>query len=456
MMAVAIVATAQNVLEVQDVSQPNDVYSSESNEAAVIVKCHQSIDLSFSSTMDKEVRPFRTDLQGSDSVYYIAFPTGNRYRGRILIINARGFAPVEWSLELQPKQIVSLVLTDPNALVDAGCYREHRNRGMLEIKNMNYEEARSQFVVAQQCTDVDAEENSHNIALVDSILYHRKEADEAFKKLDYRVASDHYDAILGLNPYDTFASNRNTLCLQNFGQDCDMLFTQAEYYYTDKFYEKAKELYERVVDQDCRQRALATERLNYITSNLTAKKDHSRVFSYEWRKDVPIGFSYGKYNSRKVGGFFSLDISQKIFDAVRSECAYGDTKFPEANISFGWTVKIVSPVWIYFGPGFTAKMYYGKYKSNSSVEKHFPNAKGLARDEEKDLHEEMKSDNAEKKADALKHSNFAPAISPVAGICVKYSFLALRLTYQYRFTLEKDLSDFVGPQRLSVGLGIAF
>lgn len=453
---VGLMAMAQNVLEVKDVSQPNDVYSSENNEAAVIVRCHASIPLEFSSTMDKKATPFRTDLQGSDSVYYIAFPTGNRYRGRILNIMSPGFSTVEYALELQPKQIVSLELTNPNALVDAGCYREHRNRGVVEFKNMNYDEARNLFVVARQCNDVDTEENERNIALVDSVLTLRRQADQEYGLLNYMTAAGLYGNILNLNPYDRYASERNSLCMKNFRQDCDVTFSQAEFYFTERTFDKAKELYQKVINMDCNQKAMATERLNYITSNQTAKKYHSRVFTYEWRKDTPIGFSYGKYNMHKVGGFLAMDISSKVFDAVRSECRYGDEKFPEFNLNFGWTVKIANPVWIFVGPGFTGKMYYGKYKDNTSTEKHYPDAKGLARDVSNDLESDMDSSNKDTKEEAYKHFNFAPAISPVGGLCIKYSFFAFRVSYQYRFTIQKDLSDFMGPQRLSIGVGVAF
>ena len=152
-------AFAQNVFEVKDISQPNDVYSSADDEAALLIRCHQSIPLSFSSSMDKSADPFRTEIQGSDSVYYIAFPTGNRYRGRELTISSPGYSSIVIQLDLQPKQLLSLQVTDPNALVDAGCYRGHRNRGVEEIKKSNYEEARNQFVVARECSDCNQEEN---------------------------------------------------------------------------------------------------------------------------------------------------------------------------------------------------------------------------------------------------------------------------------------------------------
>ena len=457
MLLTCSIASAQKVLEITDVSQPNDVYSSTDNEGAVIVKCHQSIPLTFTSSMDKSARPFRTDVQGSDSVYYIAFPTGKRYRGRILTISSPGYAVIDYPLELEPKQIVSLIVTDPNATVDAGCYREHRNKGMEEIKNMNYEEARNLFVVASQCSDVDTTENNQNIALVDSILYHRLEADKFFKTLEYRDASKHYEAILLLNSYDNYASNRNMLCLQNFSKDCEMMFTRAEYFYSNKEFDKAKELYQKIIDSECQQRGMATERLGHIENQEKSRKDHASVVTYEYRKDVPFGFSVGKYNMHKAGGFFALDLNKTVADAIRSECSYGDSKFAEVNMSFGWTIKIANPLWVFFGPGFTGKLYYGKYLESDKTQKHYPGADGLAKNGAKDLDKDMQeSARAEDKAKAESHMNIAPALSPVAGLCVKYKFMAVRLTYQYRYTFEKELEDFMGKQRLSVGIGFAF
>ena len=453
---------AQNVLEIQDVSQPNDVYSSPNDEAAIIVRCHQSIPLKFVSSMDKSAEPFRTELQGSDSVYYIAFPTGSRYRGRQLSIYSSGYIPVYVDLDLHPKQLLSFKVTDPNALVDAGCYRTHRNKGKNEIKNLNYDEARNQFVLARECSDCDNKENEENIALTDSLILFRKKGDAAFDSLDYVTAGKYYSKILALNALDNYASNRNNTCVQNYTEECTTLFTKANFYYTEKEYDKAKELYQKVVDKDCRNMSLAIERLNSISSLQKAQKDHARVFTYEYRKDVPIGFSYGKYNMHKAGGFFQMDFNKYVFDAIRKDCRYGQDKFPELNMSFGWTVKIANPVWIHFGPGFTGKMYYGTY-----AEKKYPK-KGYGIDELQYLNmkkmgeEELVaqatqlSEAPEQYKDAWTKANFAFAISPVIGLTVKYSYFAIRATYQYRWSVEKDLQDFIGNSRFSVGVGVAF
>jgi tetratricopeptide (TPR) repeat protein len=455
-------AFAQNTLEVKDISQPNDVYSSTNDEAAVMIRCHESIPLKFESSMDKSAEPFRTELQGSDSVYYIAFPTGKRYRGRELTVSSRGYYSAVIPLELEPKQLLSFQITDPDALVDAGCYREHRNKGINEIKNSNYTEARNQFILARDCSDCDKEENENNVALTDSLILFRQKGDEAFELLDYVSAGQYYSKILSLNAYDTYASNRNTLCVQNYTEECATLFSKAEFYYSDKEYDKAKELYEKVVEKNCRNMTLAIERLNTIRSNQRARTDHARVFTYEYRKDVPLGFSYGKYNMHKVGGFFQMDFNTRVFDALRKDCKYGDEKFPELNMSFGWTVKIANPVWIHFGPGFTGKMYYGEYKDKKYPKKGYGKEEWGLLDSEKMGDEAILSTatNATEAPDKYEsgwtHANLAAAISPVIGITAKYSYFALRLTYQYRWAIEKDLKDFIGVSRLSVGIGVAF
>ena len=93
MCLMACVAFSQNLLEITDISQPNDVYTGDNDRAAVIFKCNQSIPLTFESSMDKSATPYNTELEGSDIVYYIEFPTGQKYRGRMLTITSPGYAP---------------------------------------------------------------------------------------------------------------------------------------------------------------------------------------------------------------------------------------------------------------------------------------------------------------------------------------------------------------------------
>lgn len=457
MLLLAGITNAQGILEVSDISQPNDVFSGEENEAVVIIRCHESIALSFSSSMDKTVNPFKVNQEGADFVYYISFPTGSRYRGRELKIIARGYTPIYISLELQPKQLLTFQVTDPNAFVDAGCYREHRNKGMQEFKNSNYVEAKNQFVVARECSDVIKEENEKNISLADSMICYRAKAEQAYKLRDYVTADKYYTKVVEKNSNDTYAQDRRDICVKLFLQECGTAFSKAEFYFVEKDYEKAKVLYEQVIARECANNmVIATERLNTINSLARMKKNHSRVFTYEYMKDIPLGFSYGKYNMYKVGGFFQMDFNTNVFDAIRQDCKYGDTKFPELNIAFGWTVKIASPVWIHFGPGFTGKMYYGAYLDDKYPKVGYGENDLLDTKKMGDDLTIPQNEVPSNYKNGWTKENLAFAISPVIGITVKYSYFALRFSYQYRWSIQSKLKDFMEENRLSIGIGVAF
>ena len=157
-----------------------------------------------------------------------------------------------------------------------------------------------------------------------------------------------------------------------------------------------------------------------------------------------------------------MDFNKYVFDAMRKDCRYGQDKFPELNMAFGWTVKIANPVWIHFGPGFTGKMYYGTYAEKKYPKKGYGieelvylNLKEMGNEEIVEQATKL-SEAPEQYKDAWTKANFAFAISPVIGLTVKYSYFALRLNYQYRWSVEKDLQDFIGNSRFSVGVGIAF
>lgn len=462
----ASAALAQNVLEVTDISQPNDVYSSEGNKAVVVVKCNKSIPLTFESTMDKSAKPYNTSIEGSDSIYYIEFPTGSRYRGRVVSVMSPGYSTVTLPLQgdLQPKQVATFRAVDPNSQVDAGCYRGHRNKGMEELKNMNYLEARDQFDVARECSDVDKEENERNIALVDTILYYREKAETTYRLLDYRNASAYYEKVVELNPYDTYASNRYSNCISKFTTECDATFRQAEYYSNEKQYTKALELFQRIIDSECPAKVQAVEQVNKLNLILNQRKNHSRVLTYEYAKDVPVGFSYGKYNMHKAGGFFGMSLNGKVFDMMRNNCRIPD--MPEVNVNFGWTLKVANPVWVFFGPGLTAKFYYGDYKIGNQKSGIYPNVDGIPNDPDKKLYPSQDAEDGNTASTAVKKNNtytnddeklnLGWALSPVAGICVKYSYFAIRLTYQYRFAMDSHLKDFMGTQRIGIGVGVSF
>ena len=332
-------------------------------------------------------------------------------------------------------------------MVDAGCYRGHRNKGVLELKNANYEEARNQFELARECSDVNKEENEKNIQLVDTIIAYRRKANNSFELLDYRQASIYYSKVVELNSYDMFASTRRDDCIVKFTEDCQAFFDRAEYFFNQKEYDKAKELFQKVIDLKCQNYSSAVSRINEIEAFQIARKNHNTVLTYELdlSGDSPFGIHIGGYKMKKTGGFFEIDFNGKIFDSMRGSCSYGDA--PEVNTSFGFTHKIANPVWFYIGPGFTYKPYYGEFNDKTYPVQDVPypddNYNGLA-----------VSINPNERHDLTK-TNPAFAISPTIGIVVKYSYFALRIGYQYRFSTKKDLQDYIKANRFTIGIGVA-
>ena len=440
LMAVCLLANtakAQQTLQVEDLSNPLDVYTSIEDQAALRVRCHQDLSLSFSSTHDERVIPFKKDLEGNDSIYYFEFPTGKEYRGRILTIMSPGYTLVEVPLELSPKQLVTLRVFDPNSLVDAGCYRKHRNQGMAELKKGNYTEARNQFDLASQCSDTDPDENFANLRKVDSLIVLRQEADINYDLSDYAKASEIYSRIIGLNPYDEYANERLNECNNKFSSECTITFKKAEAYFNEREYEKAKELYEKIIKKECFQAPMAADRITSIDRFMTSKKYHATVLTYEWTDGAPIGFHIGRYNMHKAGGYFHMNINQKIFDALRNAGEIGDN--PEAQFGFGWTLKIANPIWIHFGPGLGAKLYYGDYKKDK-----YPDKKGKPVDPE-----DVKDEDRDK-------LNASFSVNPEIGVTIKHSYFAIRATYFYRFAMKKELEDYMGRHHFMLGIGVAF
>lgn len=445
----------QNILKVEDVSLPNDVYSGEKDDACVVIRCHESIPLEFSSTMDKKVEIFNKDTEGSDILYYLSFPTGKRYRGRKLSIASPGYYTVVYDLELEPKQMMTLRASDPNSLVDAGCYREHRNQGLEEFKKMNYEAARTLFVSASTCSDVVKKENDKHLAMVDSLLHYRDLGDKYYYALDYDNALTCYSKAKLLNTADTYLLSRMEEITQVINTNCQVNFQLAEAYYQNKEYNKALALFNEIVNNNCPKAVLASAYIININSYVNRRKEHTNVFTYEWSKNMPIGFHFGNYYKNKVGGFLSLSTNALVLNAAQSDLEIDD--YPEVSLNFGWTFKIVNPVWMFIGPGVTTKMYVGKWVSidengNVVIDKN-KEKKGYPMDESSRLRE---GEESLSKEDLNRHFNAAVAIPITAGFVIKYSYFSIRAGYEYRFSPEKRLENFLGKSRFSIGIGLAF
>jgi len=263
------------------------------------------------------------------------------------------------------------------------------------------------------------------IGVIDSILSLKPLADAAFNILDFKSAYDQYLKLHSFNIDDQYISSRLATCKQKIDEYCNIYFSNAENYYNNGEREKALELYNKIIAQGCGQSDQANKRLQDIYS-VTVVNKNATVLTYEYEKDTPVGFSIGKYKNLKSNGYFTLRLNSDVFEAMRANT--DSLKRPELNISFGWTIKVVKPVWIFFGPGYTG---VGKYMSGNNVDT---------------------KDNS-----ALKiYSAVSPEIGLLGKILLGNVGIALRYTFQYRFAIEKETVDYIGNIKHIAGIGICF
>ena len=444
--------SAQNILSYEDESKIGDAYANPGDTARVVIRCHESTPLMFYSRADGGfVNPVNVTKEGSYNLYDLNFRTDaaevelNLLSRRVLLVSSQNYNNLEIPLNLVSKQCVKLKVFDPNDNKLNTPYIRLRNEAFEEFKALNYAKARQLFYQASLMSDANKSESTQNLNMVDSVMSFREKADEAYNKGSFYEAYQYYDKVIALNNDDTYANQRRLDSSNQFRSTCELAYMKAEMLYDQKQYAQAKEQYQIMIDEKCSEHlpvySTVQARIRLIDDLLRSKKEHATVITYEYAKDTPIGIHYGKYKEHKWGGFFQLDMNQKIFEAIRSNATFGDK--PEANLSFGWTVKLIKPVWLFFGPGVTGKMYYGEFQ-----EEKFPT---------KDYSDTSEIDRANLIADAdLTKANVGVAISPVIGLLVKYSYFAVRATYQYRFSIDKNLEDFIGKQRFSFGVGFAF
>ena len=478
MMASTIHAqSVQSVINVEDISRPNDVYFNSKDSALVVVRSHKTIELVFSliengkSSKPQPHKPFRFEIDASDDgVYYFAFPTGNKNGVQTLIISTRDGASVPVGIaDLTPKQVKTFRVKRPFGFIFES-YTQHRERALVEKNKGNYIGALEELKLANECYDKDSIENENNIRIVNSLIKYRRDGDAAYDRRDYKEAYTHYFEIHIMNPSDSLTEKRYKECQNYFVYECNNLFSKAEQYYKEKDFVSAIDCYRDIINlaSNLNDENKKNEYTSYATEWLGKARDDLYVYNlkkfnrssyqnaltYEYRKDTWIGFSYNSY--KKIGGFIQIDVSPMIFEELRSACRYGDEKFAEINLSFGWTRKLFKYAWIHFGPGFTYKIYHGTYKSDNYPEIGYGESSLLDTGSMGEDVSLPKNEIPEVYEEAWKKKNDAFAISPVVGLDLKFKVLVLRLTYQYRFATKAKLEDFIGRHRISIGVGMAF
>lgn len=424
----SLASWGQRDLHYKDVTTSLNVFSGKDNEAGMVFSCPTTIPLTFESTHDKQVDVYQKENKGDNTVYYIRLLVGRKYSGRKLTVIASGFKPISFDGDLAPKQLKQYTLFDPDADFVYGCYYEYRKRGADYFQKGMYTEAKEVYSIAEECSDCPSDSDlKDRIADIDSIAIYIKEAERFADILDFKQACNCYLKVLLLNPKDNAILAKRLEMENHYSSDCNRYVEIAENYYNDGDYEKARDLYQKVIDMNCFNSPIAVERVAAIQKRMSRRKQRATVFTYQWGTKTPVGFSIGTYKSRKVGGYFSLSFHPDIFNAMRKE--YEKTQDFEVDLSFGWTFKPVkqAPVWLFAGLGYTIQGEYIQELDHN----------------DKPIEDEYK---------------FEPyhAMSPEIGLLGKYKFLVLRYTFQYRFAVSKDYKDIMDKTQHSIGLGFCW
>ena len=430
---------AQRSLDSTDISKNNAVFGGRGNEACVTISASNKIVPIFYEN-NKKKAPAKIDTVGTDVNYHLVFDASPGREKREINIKVDGYLPLTMNWFLHPKQQLNFVIFDRDSILDTRYNQWMREGDAFFISGM-YVDARKKYASIEDSYLELSKENGidEKIALIDSIIDWRNEAEMYFfDKKDYTSAIEYYQKVCDHNSQDKYAAAQITEARIKGRNRCISTFTDAEDYFVRKKYAEAKELYERVISWSCGNAGEAAKRLREIANKDTSKRAVVLVYEYAFVKaisnkspnktfqSVPIGLSVGKYKDRKAGGYFSLRFNTEWFKLFRNEP--DETVRPEASVSFGWTIKVVKPVWLFFGPGYTG---VGRF-----------------------VHDDIYDPN---KANFKLYS----AISPEIGLLGKIKLsekvgLALRYTFQYRIAIKKDTKDYIGNTGHAFGLGFCF
>ncbi|MDR2804721.1 MAG: tetratricopeptide repeat protein [Dysgonamonadaceae bacterium] len=418
--------SAQRPLEYKDVSKADENYPTGKNAIArVTLSVKENLQPTF-KCWDQLVNPVEIETVADKVYYHLHFSVAQPNARITLEVTVNGISPCNIPLTLNINRWYRYDIFDPDATI-VDCYNQLMREGTNLFTNALYDEAREKYEAVKNCSKIEnLDKVNAQIILIDSIQQWRDMADASFAVADYPGCIAACQRILAKNPKDEYNRNRLTESRLQQREDCAAMFRIAQSYFENKDYKNAQPLYEKVIDRSCTEATQAFARLEMIRNT----KQLPHVLTYEYEKDVPVGFSTGNYKQNKTSGYFTLRFNPDVFEMART----GDKEqlTPELNLSFGWTIKIVKPVWIFFGPGYTGK---GRYVPEEST---------------------GEEEGEEEFSLQIKH-----AVSPEVGLVAKFNLsakvgLALRYTFQYRYALEKASEEYMGPIRHILGIGFCF
>jgi len=202
----------QKTLKVTEKDMAGVVFR-EAGDNETVVEVQSNVPLDFESTMDKEVNVYDKREENKFFFYNLLFSTDKKYNGRKLKIKSDGFETHVEPLNLKAKVPVGLFVLDPNSSVGVGCYFEHLNKGNAFFANTQYANAKEEYYLALECSDVpDDNDLSKKIEDAGTALDSKRAADNYYNAGKYIEAKREYEKLRGLNPNDNYPVERIAAC----------------------------------------------------------------------------------------------------------------------------------------------------------------------------------------------------------------------------------------------------
>jgi tetratricopeptide (TPR) repeat protein len=186
------------------------------NETVVMVK--SALELTFESTMDKSVIAYDVKKESGFTIYYLKFSTLPKYRGRKLKIKSEFYETLTYPLALTAKIPLGIFVVDPNGTIGVGCYFEHRNKGNALFDSCNYNEAKTEYFLALECSDIPNENDlSQKIEDASNCEEYKRNADSLFVSKLWDEAKTEYEKVVGYNLKDSYSQSKIAQCVEMIG-----------------------------------------------------------------------------------------------------------------------------------------------------------------------------------------------------------------------------------------------
>lgn len=438
------------VLNVTDITPELSVYPcGDRQEAQVILRCQEAFDLVLSSNYDADLNLTIT-TEGPEKVYAIVFKTkeeGTSFKGRQLTIAANGFQKYYIPLNLNAKEKLEFLVSDPYSKLRSLFYTATEEGIRLFSAGM-YDAAIDQFRIAKQCPEFDETDNHIDsyISRCDTLKAWTEQAEEYTKEEKYFEARSLYLKMMSANPECSVIEELYKVANEDFNRVSrhDMEVGQA--YYDKKRYEEARKLYEHAISHSNPQSAQAGVNLASINMIRYKSDNHTRSLSYIYEPDYQVGLMTAGLKPDKSGGYFSFGFDKGTIDlASQALEPITDGSTPNAlmykcMVSAGWTLRIyarsqkqyIPKVWALFTPfSYAGGGYYTKT---------------------------LIPDSSTAKPEYETSYHWMNAVAPEAGIAVRLWRVIFSYRYQYRYPLnvEKSLSDDFCKSRNLIGLGFCW